>query len=388
MYLVLCLAGTNGRADDVAAGAASSQESLVMTIAEPAELSDEPAPLPEQEMPEDGSADIIRERYPSGKVKVERHVTQDAEGNYVNHGSWKMWDENGTLLADGQYRHNRRHGVWNRWYKGDESKLFSEQPYNQFAGPFVSQAAFEEGQMHGEWLIYDSKQRKISQVQFADGQRSGKAVWYFPNGKPMRDTTFRGGVIDGELRQWNADGKLAVQETYQSGRKLAPKIEYYRNTQKKSEGNYLHAPVVVQTADDWWNAQLATFTTQGKDERHGTLTIWYENGQKQRQGDYQYDLPIGKYVWWYSNGQKALEGTYKNGKQQGIWTWWHNNGQKATEGMYTDGYPVQNWMWWKPDGKVAQKADLSHHSGEVISEKRNPREAALPQPELLQPITR
>ena len=36
--------------------------------------------------------EVIRERYPNRSVKIEREVTQDAEGNYVNHGSWKMWD--------------------------------------------------------------------------------------------------------------------------------------------------------------------------------------------------------------------------------------------------------------------------------------------------------
>src|SRR5262249_42136481 len=29
--------------------------------------------------------EVIRERYPNSAIKIERHVTQDAEGNYYNH---------------------------------------------------------------------------------------------------------------------------------------------------------------------------------------------------------------------------------------------------------------------------------------------------------------
>ncbi|MEK6234415.1 MAG: hypothetical protein N2C14_06865, partial [Planctomycetales bacterium] len=44
----------------------------------------------ELEEAEDVSAspysEIIQERYSNGRVKVKRRVTQDSEGNYLNHG--------------------------------------------------------------------------------------------------------------------------------------------------------------------------------------------------------------------------------------------------------------------------------------------------------------
>ena len=58
--------------------------------------------------------ELIKERYPNGRVKIAREVTQDNHGNYINHGSWKMWDERGTLVAQGQYHEGQRTGLWNR----------------------------------------------------------------------------------------------------------------------------------------------------------------------------------------------------------------------------------------------------------------------------------
>ena len=43
----------------------------------------------------------VRERYPNGEVRVEREVLQDEDGNYVNHGAWKLFDSKGRLLAGG-----------------------------------------------------------------------------------------------------------------------------------------------------------------------------------------------------------------------------------------------------------------------------------------------
>src|SRR5580698_9120196 len=48
-----------------------------------------PAPAGEPE------SEVIRERYPNRAVKIERTVTQDANGNYVNDGLWRMWDQKG-----------------------------------------------------------------------------------------------------------------------------------------------------------------------------------------------------------------------------------------------------------------------------------------------------
>ncbi len=44
-------------------------------------------------------------------------MTQDARGNYLNHGSWKMWDQRGNLVAQGQYEYGNRTGTWIRWYR-------------------------------------------------------------------------------------------------------------------------------------------------------------------------------------------------------------------------------------------------------------------------------
>lgn len=329
--------------------------------AEPAEM---PAEAAQTE--EESEHEVIRERFPNGSIRIEREVTQDADGNYINHGSWKMFDERGTIVAEGHYANGERDGTWNRWYRGNEAELFSKLPYQQFTPPFVSQASFHNGKLHGRWGIYDAKQRKISEWQFADGEREGRSSWYFATGRKMREIDYQKGEIHGEHNEWNADGRQTIKDEYRDGRKLAAKVDYYPNKQKKTEGMYLHAREVVQTPDDWWTVKIASYAKQGKDEKYGQWIAWYQSGQKQMQGEYRNDLQVGKFQWWYENGQIALQGSYDNGKQVGKWTWWHDNGQKKTQGEYADGNPTGRWRWWDTNGRVHETADLTHGDTKVV----------------------
>src|SRR5262245_42382882 len=58
-----------------------------------------------------GEVEMVRERYPDGAIKIERQMTLDRDGNYVNHGGWKMFSTNGDVLAEGQYHFGQRVGV-------------------------------------------------------------------------------------------------------------------------------------------------------------------------------------------------------------------------------------------------------------------------------------
>ena len=345
----------------------------------------EPAPVPEADV----VVELVKERFPGGAIKIEREMAQDATGNYQLHGAWRHYDEQGRLIIDGRYIHNQKDGLWRRFYHGDEAPLLLTAPYKDFTSPFISSATFHAGAIHGKWTISDSKQRKVHELEFCDGERHGKATWYYPNGAIMLQARYEHGLANGDVIQFAADSTVIAKESYQNGRKLAPKVEYFDQAQqvKKQEVTYLHAMLVVKTPDNWDTATLASFDNRGQDERHGPFATWHSNGQLAKQGEFRYNQPVGKINYWYSNGQKQTEGTYLDGRQEGVWTWWHENGQKAITGEYRDAQPVGKWSWWTAAGKVAQRADLSHERpvvGTTSESGTETREAKVPiQPGLL-----
>ena len=328
---------------------------------------DPAGPAPEHhEVAKNASIEVIQERYPNRSVKVERQVTQDTDGNYINHGSWTMWDDKGRMIATGEFRNGVRHGAWTRWYNNNEGEMFTAPLYKQFQAPYMAEATFQDGKLQGTWTVFDSKKRKCSEWTFENGERHGKSITYFPTGAKMTEVEYKSGQMDGDSVEWGQDGKIVQKETYLVGRKLAAKVDYYAPGVKRFEGVYLHARQISATNYDWWNGKV-TVTMAGKeglDQRHGVWTSWYRNGQKQLEGRYVEDAPVGKFSWWHANGQKAIEGEYVTGKQNGKWTWWHQNGQKNIEGEYASGNPSNKWTWWREDGHVTKVADMSVDHGD------------------------
>jgi antitoxin component YwqK of YwqJK toxin-antitoxin module len=334
------------------------------TIAAPADatpINGDDAAAPAGEDSGDGNVEVIRERNPNGSVKVERHVTQDAEGNYYNHGLWTQWDEKGRLVGSGEYRYGKRHGRWLRWYGPNEAPMLQGPLYKDFQAPFVAEATFEDGVMHGTWKVFDAKNRKVSEWEFDHGDRQGKSVWYYPNGQKRREVDYRQGQIDGEVLEWGQDYKLALREKYVDGRRLAPQVDYYAADQKRAEGWILFAKENVKSNYDFWagTAEIKVVGTEGVNQRHGLWTWWHKNGQKQMEGRYEADQPVGKFTWWYPNGQKQLAGEYINGKQAGKFTWWHPSGQKQLEGAYVAGVLSGKWTRWNGEGHVVEVGDYS-----------------------------
>ncbi|WP_425618451.1 hypothetical protein NA78x_002156 [Anatilimnocola sp. NA78] len=323
-----------------------------------------PAPVETTEASNDDASpeivtELVKERYANGTIKVEREVAQDRDGNFLLHGVYRQYDERGQLICEGNHKQGEASGTWKRYYRGSETALLTSSPYRDFQPTFTSQATFVDGQLHGKWTISDAKQRKISEIEFANGNRHGKAAWFYPNGTLLSQASYDHGRVHGDVMKWGADASLLGKESYTHGRKLAPKIEYYDAEHKKSEIYYLFAPLVVKTTDNYHNATLATFEVRGQDEKFGSFRIWHANGQLARQGEFRYNLPVGKASWFYSNGQKQMEGSYVDGKQDGTWTWWHQNGLKQIAGDYREGTPVGQWSWWKETGKLSQRNDMT-----------------------------
>jgi antitoxin component YwqK of YwqJK toxin-antitoxin module len=303
--------------------------------------------------------EIIQERYAKGELKIRREVTQDKQDNYILHGEWKMWDEEGNLIGSGEYRNDRREGSWFRMHTGKDADLFAELPYTEFTAPFRSEAVFKEGKLQGKWVITDSEGRIASESEYANGVREGVSKWNYASGTLMREASFQSGLLDGLVRAYDADSTLIEEEKYEQGHKIAMKVEHNDAGQKEWEAMFMHAQLVIDTDVDWWNGKPATFRAVGEDVKHGLATGWHANGQMRVQGVYDKDHPDGQFTWWYSNGQEEVTGSFKEGLRNGLWVWRHPNGQKSMLGQTKDGAATGVWFKWMEDGKLVEKTDFS-----------------------------
>ena len=317
------------------------------------------------------TVETVVERYPDGKARIERQVALDTQGNYVNHGTWKMWTNDGKALAEGQYDMGKRIGTWTRWIDRKDAQVLNTEPFRQFKAPFVSQVTFVNDQMDGQWLIVDADQRQCMQISIATGKRNGQAITWMPNGRILRQASYEQGVPVGDVLEINRQtaatpanpqqkpektvGDMKVVATYLEGRLVTTKTTNYPNRKKETEEMFLAAPSIQQTQDDFWNLTFADYRSEGADMRHGPSRSWYDNGKPRHEGNYDHDKKDGMFTFWHGNGQMAATGEYKADKEVGAWVWWHQNGLKASFGDFKEGYLVGQWRWWGEDGQLAKQ---------------------------------
>ncbi len=327
-----------------------------------------------------GEVELVRERYPDGAVRIERQVALDRDGNYVNHGSWKMFSSKGNVMAEGQYHFGRRVGLWTRWLGRDDSPVFSEFPFNQFKAPYMSQAHFTDGEMDGEWIITDADDRRIHQVSLKMGQRHGLTISWLPNGKVLRQAGYDYTLPTGDLLELSKKtGELERLATFVEGRKIITHTTHYygnREPQKQTETMYLGPATTEKSADDFWHVRLAKYAAEGKDLRHGTAKAWYPNGRSEYEGIYQFGKKSGVFTYWHENGQVAATGEHRDDRQDGSWVWWHENGQKMAFGKYQDGKLIGEWRWWNESGKLT-KQEIYDGSESLTSQDESTFEVSL-----------
>lgn len=298
--------------------------------------------------------EIIRERYPNGSVRIERHVTQDEKRNYVNHGPWTMWDQQGNLLAKGKYQFGRQEGQWVRRYVAPRDGILQLPSLRGFERPVVSTLHFADGQLHGPWTIVDARGRPVASWYFERGQLHGPAIWWYSNGRKMRSANYQRGVPDGDFVEWQADGDVARHIRYENGRSFTPVTHYYRDGSVRIEGWQVNPVEEHRLGYDWWKGEVlidVIAPTEGG-LRTGMWAYYYPGGQKMYEGEYHEGEPIGVHSWWHANGQRMTRGSYHAGQPHGTWTWWYPNGQRRIEGRYANGEPDRGWVGWTESGQA------------------------------------
>ncbi len=297
----------------------------------------------------------ITERYANGKIKIKRHVIQNRQRNYVNHGPWSMFDPDGNLVVTGNYQLGKRHGAWSRLQ--DKSWQAEDSPaFKGFTQPFVWDAFYADDLLHGKWTIFDADGRLIRTWEFAQGRLEGQSIDWHPNGKKRRELAYSQGVPQSALQEWDATGKLTGEMAYANGRPTRPFFEKYPTGEKKLEGWCIGKKETVQVTLNWWEGTIRVDRVEGegKEPRHGHWTAWYLHGGKQYEGTYQHDQPVGPHTFWYFNGQRQSSGHFVNGRETGRWTWWHDNGVRSLEGEYLDGKREGRWTAWHRSGEKSE----------------------------------
>ncbi len=300
------------------------------------------------------SLEVIRERYPNKKTAIERHVSRDAKQNYVNHGTWTMWDTQERMICQGEFLEGKAAGVWTRWFHDGEDDSYSGGDYAEFARPFKATATYVDDKLVGVWSLLDSDGKLIHTWEFDQDKLNGKATSYYASGKVRIEAGYRNGLLDGEMLEFDQNGAKLESQNWQAGRRLGPTTQRYPSGKKYSEGEYFYAREDKPATYDFFKGVISVdqLPSKGENKRHGHWVWFYEDGETMCEGDFTDGKPVGHHNWFHPSGQKEKEGDFVDGKKNGAWSEWYANGQKKSEGQYVADREAGQWYFWNEEGKV------------------------------------
>jgi antitoxin component YwqK of YwqJK toxin-antitoxin module len=309
----------------------------------------------------DATGELLQTRFADGKLQIERYVTEDAQGNLVNHGPYKEYDASGRLLRSGRFEMGQLDGNWSQVISTEAVQSLTSKLDAGFKPPFKSEASFVLGQLHGDWTVIDSKGNPVFVWQFEFDKRENVSTWFDSRHVPMLEVLYRAGVPDGPATQVVAGQKEPRKIVYDKGRVVQTKTNWYeQGKRKRSEESFMVPASSLIVAHDWWSSTVKSEAPGPADAvRHGAYIAWHPNGQKSLEGQFENGEPTGEFRWWYANGQPQTKGFYDQGQSIGEWVWWHPNGMKMIEGNYDLGKQVGQWSQWDTSGSLTMRDDAS-----------------------------
>lgn len=326
------------------------------------------------------AAELIRQRFPNGKPQIERWVTEDNQGNIVNHGKYTEYDGQGTVIASGSYVYGQRDGQWNKQIAEEQVRQLAGSIDKGFSAPYQSRATFAAGQLDGEWTVVDGKGRAVVSLSYSTGVREGLSTHFNSAGEVTQSITYRNNLADGPA--FYADGSGAAKDTQFTNGLMLRQVDKWHpvtsNNPRVLQSQEWHlVPMPLNVASSDWNGCKVEFqsTVGATPIRHGMSTTFYASGQREFEGNYEHGRRTGTFAWWYANGQQKTVGEYREDKEHSDWTWWHENGMKQAAGMFADGRKIEEWSQWSPAGTLVNRTTPG--TGTQVAERTLPDESVV-----------
>lgn len=311
--------------------------------------------------------ELVRQRFPDGKILVERWVVEQESGDIVNHGEFVRYNQAGDVVLSGLYEMGEMTGEWYKLLTVEQVKELSGPNVAGFAAPFISRARFEAGEMTGEWICKDARGGLVFSWSFSKGKRNGPSTWYNSAGQLLQQLHYADNRADGPARVAIKADQQAKEVVFEGGRMLRrvdrPFADQSTGGKIKSQEWYLVPTPYNIEFNDWvGNKVIYQPFDSSQVVRHGRSINYYENGQRESEGHYVNGKRHGTFVWWHPNGQQMTLGEYQDDHEEGTWVWWHENGMKEARGSYVLGKKVNEWSVWSAEGKLVKRTNIDDAS--------------------------
>ena len=125
---------------------------------------------------------------------------------------------------------------------------------------------------------------------------------------------------------------------------------YYPNGQKKSEGNY-DEQEPIGDHKSWYKSGKISHDSVEINESTELSTYWHENGLMKSKGIHIEYFESGLWTYWHETGHKKAEGFWGDkDEREGKWNFWNAQGQLICSGIHSAWQGDGLWTFWDDEG--------------------------------------
>jgi antitoxin component YwqK of YwqJK toxin-antitoxin module len=202
---------------------------------------------------------------------------------------------------------------------------------------------------------------KRSEGRLSNSMREGLWTTWYSNGRIWMLGNFHQHQVDGEWRYWNDGLRMAVYymtgELF-NGSKHGLWSYYYENRNKEREGEWNQDKRTGIWKFWWEGGQRKRNESWAGGLKNGLWEFWHVNGQKEREEHYNGGVKHGTWTYWYANGNLERKENWQGGRMHGLWTFWYESGQIDMQGTFINDRAAGEWTTWYESGEKKMEGIL------------------------------
>lgn len=148
---------------------------------------------------DDGPTEVVEQRFPDGTLGSTAEGWRDVDGNFVHHGAYTVYWENGRKKTEVFYKDGTRHGLRTSWHAD---------------GSIWKTGRHENGRAVGEWVEWHANGAKARDMTFVRGGLNGWMTEWYGNGQMRHKVMYIKGLRQGRESRWDSDGTLLYEADY------------------------------------------------------------------------------------------------------------------------------------------------------------------------------
>jgi antitoxin component YwqK of YwqJK toxin-antitoxin module len=195
----------------------------------------------------------------------------------------------------------------------------------------------DNGKKNGPYKRY-SGNKIIEEGNYVNNEKEG--VWTTLNSSEKITQNYSKGKLNGASKKYNND-VLVETGQFMNGLMTGVWKFYYLNGKIKGEGSF--------TNGDGGDLGSTGIPKNGRD---GKWVLYYENGNKEQEFNYQSGLLEGVVITYHDNGNVSTRCNYINGKPEGECFHFYNGGQKQYNILYLNGAKEGVFTEYFENGKI------------------------------------